>query len=143
MSEVPPILLSSVICERVIFDRITGSPSLIGIIQNINAPRFPVRFWQVVFFCEMTNGHGQTETKIRLVDEEQDDKAIFEQKGMVEFVNVQQTVTLAVNLQGLVFNHPGQFRFQLFCGEHLLGERRIECRQVTLRPDETPPQSHP
>ncbi len=130
MSEVPPILLSAVICDKVIFDRVTGNPSLISIIQNINAPRYPLRYWQIVFFCELTNGHGLTETTIKLVDETQGEKAIFQQTGNVEFKDVQQVVTLAVNLQGVVFHHPGPYRFQLYAGDHLLGERRITCRLV-------------
>ena len=130
MAEVPPILLSAVICDKVIFDKMTGSPSLISIIQNINAPRYPVRYWQLVFFCELTNGHGTTNTKVRLVDEQEDEKVIFEQAGTVEFKDVKQIVTLAVNLQGMVFAHPGEYRFQLLAQEHLLGERRIICRLV-------------
>jgi len=130
MTEVPPIILSAIICDKVIFDKMSGSPSLINIIQNINAPRYPVRYWQLVFFCEMTNGHGTTNTKIRLIDEQQDDKMIFEQSGQVRFKDVKQIVTLAVNLQGVVFQHPGEYRFQLFSDEQLLGQRRIVCRKV-------------
>ena len=70
MTEVPPILLSAIICEKVIFDRITGMPSIINIIQNINAPTYPVRYPSLVFFCELTNGHGKTKTTIRLVEEQ-------------------------------------------------------------------------
>jgi len=133
MSEVPPILVSAIVCDRVIFDKITGSPSLISIIQDINAPRFPVRYWQLVFFCELTNGHGKTKTRVCLIDEGERDKVIFEQAGTVEFMDVKQTVMLAVNLQGIMFQHPGEYRFQLFCEGLLLGERRIQCRQVTKR----------
>jgi len=132
MTEVPPILLSAIICERVIFDRITGMPSLINIIQNVNAPGYPVRYSQLVFFCELTNGHGQTKAMIRLVDLHKDEKIIFEQRGMVQFKDVQQVVSLALNLQGIVLPQPGEYRFQLFADENLLGERRIICRQIKL-----------
>jgi len=134
MSEVPPILLSAVICERVIFDRITGSPSLINIIQGINAPKYPVRYWQLVFFCELTNGHGKTETDLRIVDATHEDKVIFTQRGSVEFKDVQQVVTLAVNLQGLIVPEPGEYHFQIFSAGQLLGERRIICREVKKPP---------
>lgn len=129
MSSVPPILLSSVICDRVIFDKITGMPSLINIIQSINAPKYPIRN-VLVFFCELTNGHGLTQTTIRLISSQKEDKVLFEQKGNVEFGDVQQIVTLAVNLQGVVFPEPGEYRFQLFAGNQLVGERRVICRKV-------------
>jgi len=128
MNSVPPILLSSVICDRVIFDKITGMPSLINIIQSINAPKYPIRN-VLVFFCELTNGHGPTQTTIRLIGS-QEDKVLFEQKGKIEFKDVQQIVTLAVNLQGVVFPEPGEYRFQLLADNQLVGERRIICRKV-------------
>ena len=59
---------------------------------------------------------------------------IFERAGTVRFEDVKQIVTLAVNLQGLVFPHPGEYRFQLLAGGSLLGERRILCRKVELPP---------
>jgi len=130
MSEVQPILLSAVICNRVIFDKFTGMPSLIDIVQNISAVKFPARHGQLVFFCEMTNGHGETKTTVRLVDVKQDEKVIFEKDGMVKFNNVKQVVTLAINLQGVVFERPGEYRFQIFADEYLLGERRIDCRKA-------------
>lgn len=134
MTEVPPILLSAIICERVIFDKITGMPSIINIVQNINAPKYPVRYPSLVFFCELTNGHGRTKTTIRLVEEQEEEKVIFEQKGTAEFKDVKQVVSLALNLQGIVLPREGEYRFQLFAEDYLLGERRIVCRKVTLPP---------
>ncbi|MBN1392759.1 MAG: hypothetical protein JW947_08165 [Sedimentisphaerales bacterium] len=136
MTEVPPILLSAIICEKVIFDKITGMPSIINIIQNINAPKYPVRYPSLVFFCELTNGHGRTKTTIRLIEEQgsegREDKVIFEQKGEGEFKDVKQVVSLALNLQGMVLPHEGEYRFQLFAEDYLLGERSLICRKITL-----------
>lgn len=134
MSEVPPVLLSAIVCDRVIFDRLTGMPSLINILQALNSPKFPVRSAQLVFFCELTNGHGKTQTKVRLVDVEKDEQVVFEKSGTVEFKDVKHVLSLAVALQGLVFEHPGEYRFQIFAGEHLLGERKILCRKITIHP---------
>jgi len=140
---VGPILLSVIVCDRVIFDRISGMPSIINIVQTINAQKFPVRHDQLIFFCEMTNGHGNTNMKIRLVDTENQDKAIFEQAHMVDFKDVRQIVTVATNLMGVVFRHTGEYRFQLFANDTLLGERAITCRQVTLPPQEQKPPNPP
>lgn len=132
MTEVPPILLSAMICERVIFDRITGMASLINVVHSINSPKYPMRSY-LVFFCELTNGHGKAQTRIRIVDTQQEDKVIFEQHGQVEFKDVRQVVTLGVNLQGIGFTKPGEYRFQIFAEDQLLGERRLTCRQVKPR----------
>ena len=138
MANVAPILLSAIICDRVIFDKLTGMPSVINIIQTINAPRFPVRHEQLIFFVELTNGHGKTNTKVRLVDSSQQDKILFEQTGAIEFKDVKQIVTLAINLRGIVFHKPAEYRFQLLAEDTLLGERRILCRQIDLPPQKRP-----
>ncbi len=132
MADIQPILLSAITCNRVIFDKVSGMPSVIDIVQMINAPRYPARHPQIVFFCELTNGHGTTNTQVRLVDDQDEEKIVFERGGTVRFENVKQIVTLAVNLQGIVFPRPGEYRFQLFAGGSLLGERRITCRKIDL-----------
>ncbi len=139
MSEIPPILLSAITCDRVIFDRITGMPSVINIVQMVNAPQFPVRHSELVFFCELTNGHGETDVEIRLVDLEDDDKILFQQTKTVDFKDVRHVLTLALRMQGIVFPEPGEYRFQLYANNCLLGERRIVCREVTM-PSQQPPQ---
>jgi hypothetical protein len=143
MEHVGPILLSAIVCDRVIFDRISGMPSIINIVQTINAQKFPVRHDQLIFFCEMTNGHGNTRMKIRLVDTENQDRVIFEQGQTVDFKDVRQIVTVAINLMGIIFHHTGEYRFQLFANETLLGERAVTCRQVTLPPQEPKPPNPP
>ena len=134
MADLAPMLLSAIICDRVIFDKITGMPSLINIIQNVNVPKFPVRHTSLIFFCELTDGHGLTKSSVRLVDVQNDEKVLFEQHGNVEFKDVKQVVSLDVNLQGIVFEKPGEYRFQIFANDRLLGERRIICRQVEMPP---------
>ncbi|MFI4912113.1 MAG: DUF6941 family protein [Sedimentisphaeraceae bacterium JB056] len=140
MSEIPPILLSAITCDRVIFDRITGMPSVINIVQMVNAPQFPVRHSELVFFCELTNGHGETEVEIRLVDLEEDDRILFQQKKSVDFRDVRHVLTLALRMQGIVFPEPGEYRFQLYANNCLLGERRIVCREVNMSNNQQPPQ---
>ena len=46
-----------------------------------------------------------------------------------------------VNLQGIVFPHPGEYRFQLYAGGALLGDRRIICRKINMPPKPGPTQS--
>jgi len=129
MTGLQPILLSAITCNRVILDKVSGMPSVIDIVQTVNAWRYPARCPQIVFFCELTNGHGTTAVRVRLVDS-QEERVIFEKDGTVAFEDVRQIVTLAMDLHGIVFPSPGEYRFQLFTGGDLLGERRIMCRKV-------------
>ncbi len=133
MNAISPILLSAITCDRVIFDRITGMPSIINIIQVVNASKFPIRNSQLVFFSELTNGHGETDIQINLINVEEEDRVLFSQSKKVVFKDVRHVLTLALNMHGIVFPEPGEYRFQLFTNGKLLGERRIVCRRVELQ----------
>lgn len=130
MSDIPPVLLSAITCDRVIFDRISGMPSVINIVQTVNSTQYPVQNSQLVFFCELTNGHGSTELEVRLVNVEDEDNSLFLQKKEVFFKDVRHVLTLALNMQGVLFPKPGEYRFQLFANGQLLGERRVICKKV-------------
>ena len=134
MTGIQPILLSAITCHRVILDKVSDMPSVIDIVQTISAPSYPARCPQIVFFCELTNGHGATEARIRLIEAQEEEKALFEREATVEFGDVRQIVTLAIDLHGVVFPRAGEYRFQLFTGGLLLDERRITCREVKSPP---------
>ena len=143
MTQIQPILLSTITCNRVILDKVSGMPSVIDIVQAINALSYPARCPQIVFFCELTNGHGTTAVRVRLVDSQDEEKVLLEKDGTVGFEDVRQIVTLAMDLHGIVFPHPGECRFQLFTGGLLLGERRIVCRTVVPQQEARPSDQRP
>lgn len=126
-----PIVLSILTCGRVIFDKMTGLASIVDIVSNINAPKFPIR-QNICFFCELTNGHGKCSVKLKVVKSDETDKVLFEQERPLEFKDVKQIVSFAANLQGCPFPEPGEYRFQLFADSKFLAERRILCRKVEL-----------
>lgn len=134
MTEVAPILLSIIACERVVVDKISGMCFVNGIVQTINAPKYPARHARIVFFAELTNGHGQVYFSVKLVDVREDDEVVWEaSKIPVNFKDVKQNGNIVLDLQGLVFPHEGEYRFQLLVGEQCLGERRIVCRKIELK----------
>ena len=130
----PPVLLTAIVCERVIFDRLGGRPSLIDVLQVISFPKYPARQARLTLFCEMTNGHGEVSVVIRLVDVKQDEKVLLEQNVKTKFIDVRQVVGLCYGFEGVVFQQPGEYRFQIYAGANLLGERRIICRESKKKP---------
>ncbi|KPL24430.1 MAG: hypothetical protein AMJ75_03760 [Phycisphaerae bacterium SM1_79] len=128
----PPVLLSVIICDMVIIDRITDKPSIIGAFETISAPQYPARHPRLALFCQLTNGHGKAEITVRLVDVQQEDKTLF--KGTVEhkFRDVREVSNLTFDIGGIVFPHSGEYRLQVYTGTEFLGERRVICRQIEL-----------
>lgn len=128
----PPVLLSVIICDLVIIDRITDKPSIIGAFETISAPRYPARHPRLALFCQLTNGHGRAKVAVRLVDVQKEDKALFEGVVEQEFRDVRQVANLTFDIGGIVFPHSGEYRLQVYAGTEFLGERRITCRQIEL-----------
>lgn len=128
----PPVLLSIIICDQVIIDSITRNVSIIAAFETISAQKYPARHPRLALFCQLTNGRGKTKITLRLVDVQQEDEIMFEQTVEQEFKDVRQIANFAFNIGGIVFPHPGEYRFQIYAGTELLGERRIICREIEL-----------
>lgn len=127
MAQIPPVVLSTVVCERVLFDAPTKTSSLIGIIDRIFAPQYPIRFPRLFFFAEMTNGHDMTEIEVRLVDAQNDEKIVIQQKTFINFPDVKSIVSVVLAFEGLAFNQPGEYYFQLFAAGQIVSSRRLIC----------------
>jgi hypothetical protein len=128
----PPILLSAIICDMVILDAIMKRPSIIGVFETISAPSYPARHPWLAFFCQLTEGRSKTKVTVKLVDVQQNDAMMLEQKVEQEFIDVRQVANLIFNFGGIVFPHSGEYRFQIYAGTEILGERRIICSEVKL-----------
>ena len=142
MAQVPPVVLSTIVCERVLFDAPTKTSSLIGIIDRIVAPQYPIRFPRLFFFAEMTNGHDATEVEVRLVDANNDEKIILSQKAQIKFPDVKSNVSVVLVFEGLGFNQPGEYYFQLFAAGQILSSRRMVCL-LAQRPPQKNEQQNP
>jgi len=130
MPQIQPIPLSTIICERVLLDAPTKTSSVIGIIDRIFSPQYPIRFPRLFFFAEMTNGHDTTELEVRLVDAQNDEKIILQKKATVKFPDVKSIVSVVMAFEGLAFAHPGEYFFQLFAAGQILTSRRLLCLLV-------------
>lgn len=128
----PPILLSAIICDRVILDAITHQPSIIGAFETLSAPKYPARHARLAFFCQLTNGHGRMSITIRLVDIQQEEEPLFEKKVEQKFKDARRVENLTFSIEGVRFPHPGEYRFQIFADGTLLNERRIICREIQV-----------
>ena len=131
----PPVLLSAIVCDQVIIDARTNKASVTGIFENISAPKYPARHPRLAFFFELTNGRGKTVLTIRLVDVQQEDKTLWECTVEQVLKDVRQVVNSTFDISGIQFPHPGEYRFQIYVGKDLLGERRIVCAEVEVTED--------
>ncbi|MBN1123845.1 MAG: hypothetical protein JXA82_02480 [Sedimentisphaerales bacterium] len=136
----PPILLSAVLCDTVILDRITGKASVIGIFSVINSRKYPARHPKMSLFCEMTGGRGKMPVTAQLIDLHDDEKILVKQSVDVDFSDPLAVNGIIIDFIHIPFPHSGEYRFQIYAGHEYCGERRIICQVVRGeegdRPDE-------
>ena len=132
----PPEVLSLIVCDQIITDRLTGKQSLIGMFSVIHAARVPVHHPQLSVFTALTGGHGRVTLMIRIVDANEARRPLVEGQGQVQFNNPLAVANLALQFHGLVFVEAGEYRVQLLCDGELLREARM--RVVQAKPPKAP-----
>ncbi|NOT00134.1 MAG: hypothetical protein HOP29_05860 [Phycisphaerales bacterium] len=144
-----PDVLSLIVCDQIITDRITGKQSLIGMFSRIHATRFPATQPQLCVHVSLTDGRGSTPLTLKIVDSEESRDPIVQGQGVVEFGNPRAVANLALQFFGLVFPSPGEYRVQLFASGTLLREARLELlpakrmKAPPAPPSEPPAESPP
>ena len=138
-----PDVLSLIVCDQIITDRLTGKQSLIGMFAKVHAAGFPVAHPQLSVFVALTDGYGEVELLIRIVDANDDRPPIVEGKGKVNFKNPRAIANLALCFHGLRFPEPGEYRVQLYSNGELLREARLEMVRVKARPRGRPEEPDP
>ncbi len=142
MDDVDPDVISLLICDQIITDRMTGKQSLIGLFSTIHATHFPATQPQLCVHLSITDGYGKTPVVIRVVDSEDARPPIVEGKGIVDFKNPRAIANLSLQFYGLVFPEPGDYRVQLLSNGTLMREGRLRLMQAKQRPGTSnPPRS--
>ncbi len=126
----PPDVLSLILCDQIITDRMTGKQSLIGMFSNVHAWRFPASHHQLCVFAALNEGYGETELVLRIVDSEEARPPIVEGKGIVNFKTPRAIANLSLQFHGLTFPQPGEYRVQLFSKGALLRETKLNLTKV-------------
>ncbi len=136
---VKPDVLSLLVCDQILVDRLTGKTSLIGLFSNIGATQFPVRHPQLWVFAALTDGHGRTPLELRVVDADDARPPVAHGAATLEFNNPRAVACLNLHFAGLVFPEPGQYRVQLRCHGELLREARLQLSKIVKRQKPPPP----
>lgn len=129
-----PDVLSLIVCDQIIADRLTGKQSLIGMFSRIHAAQFPATQPHLCIYVALTDGRGKTPMVIRVVDSDDVRPPVVRGQGVVDFKNPRAVANLSLQFYGLVFPEPGQYRVQISCHGTLLREARLELVRARRRP---------
>lgn len=120
-----PALVSILVCDQVIDDKLTGKKSAIGIFNTIVVPQAPLTIHQCAILASLTEISGHTELELRLI-RDSDNEVLFSSKGGVEAPTPLAVVDLLFAMHGVRIPEAGPYAFELLCGGTLLGRRRFQ-----------------
>lgn len=121
----PPDVLAMILAENILQELATNKFYIQGTFSHIYAKEFPAVYWLNVYLA-LTDGHGRTEIKIRLVDVDEASDPILEHALMVDFRDPLQVVETVFAIRGVQFPAPGEYRIQVFGAGQPLRERRLQ-----------------
>ncbi|MGD8453053.1 MAG: hypothetical protein PVJ57_14640 [Phycisphaerae bacterium] len=127
----PPTLVSLLICDQVIDDKITSKKSAIGLFNAILVPKMPATINQMVVLASLTEIESRIELELRLV-RDADNQVLFHTHGPIAAPSPLAIVDLVFTMRGTRITAPGQYAFEVLCASELLGRRRF---QVIQRPN--------
>ena len=135
----PPTLVSLLICDQVIDDKLSNKKSAIGLFSVIVVPQMPAAIHQMAVLASLTEISGKTQVELRLM-RDADNSPIFTSQGYVNAPNPLAVVDLLFHLRGIRIQAAGQYAFEVLHKAELLGRRRF---QLVVRTPPRPPQSPP
>lgn len=124
----PPTYLGMVICDNVLQDPESKKYFLLGTATVTYAAAFPARHEKLCIYAVLTDLRGQSNVQLRLVHVDSnsvDDTHIMAISGEVSAPDPLAVAELVFSLRNLMFPKAGEYRFQLYSGDALLGERRF------------------
>jgi hypothetical protein len=132
---VTPYPLAMVICDLAWRDPGTGKHTLLGCFSAVMGPSFPLSVLSLGLYIALTDGRGKLPIRIRIVDVDESREAILESELEIEFTDPRMIAEVCLNVPGLTFPEPGEYRCQAFAGNEFLMERRILAVRVGDKPD--------
>ena len=96
------------LCDLTIREHGTGKISLIGVFENISAPRFPVVHRALSVYAKLTDAEG--DYVIRL----EDSHVVAQGTLTATFADRMSPGELIFNLENLGLERPGRYEFRLY-----------------------------
>ena len=128
-----PTLVSLLICDQVIDDKITNKKSAIGLFNTVLVPKVPTTLHQIVVLASLTEIESRVVLELRLV-RDADNVVLFQTHGPIEAPTPLATVDLLFALHGIRIAAAGQYAFEMFCAGEMLGRRRFQVLHRPPRP---------
>ncbi|HBI46936.1 MAG TPA: hypothetical protein DDY78_29400 [Planctomycetales bacterium] len=133
-----PDVLAMVLADAVLGDLVSKKLFIQGTYSAIFGRDFPLVCPAIVVYAAITNGHGKTLIELRVVDVDAEHEPLGKAGILMDFADPLVVADAVFAISPVVFPGPGEYRLQLYMGNHLLRERRLQVIPVPMPPSEHP-----
>lgn len=130
-----PTLVSLLICDQVIDDRLSNKKSAIGLFNAVMVGRMPATLSQMVVMASLTEIRRQALIELRIM-RDSDNQILFQAQQEIGAESPLATVDLVFALQGIRIPTADQHAVELGCSGEILGRRRFYVYERTQEADE-------
>ena len=107
----PPKCKAILLCDQVIIDSLTGKPSVIGIFGGFNAPSFPGQTAPFTAFLQLTDGIGEYQITIEILDLQEEAVIARAQGPPINFPDRAMKMNCFIAVPPLPLAHAGRYDF--------------------------------
>ena len=117
--------LAMLVCDHVYIDPYTGKRSALGIFSTFFANAFPTPLPAFAVYAAITECHGPLALRMQVVDANEEYEPLVHMKGDIPVSDPLAVLELNFAVAGMQIPRPGEYRVQLYAGDHPLIERRL------------------
>jgi hypothetical protein len=128
-----PIVIGLLLCDRVIVDRDTNSPSAIGIFTGLAVEHFPSDSQRFSVLSVLTDAQGDGRCRLavyRLDEHWLRQEEIYATEHMLRFPDRFAVVNFHLRLRTIRFPVSGSYEFVLFVDADEIAHRRVRVYQA-------------
>ncbi|MGF1678566.1 MAG: hypothetical protein ACFCUX_05160 [Candidatus Methylacidiphilales bacterium] len=112
-----PDLQCALVCEDVRLE-VSGSNTLVGVINTIAAPQLPIRLIKLCVFTRWCSGEGSFQQTTRMLD--QNENTMAQTRTPFRLAGEENHATNVAVFGGLEFTEPGAYPVEILLDEELV-----------------------
>lgn len=137
-----PFPLALVVCDHIWRDPYSGKVNLLGTFNAIASTTFPLIQPVLSVYVALTDGQGEMEVRLRLIDVDDASEPIFDFNTAVNFGDPRIVGEIEFSRTHVAFPVPGEYRLQLYANHEFLMERRLIALHMGHDAPPPPPPPH-
>jgi len=126
--------LSIIVCDEIYRDERTKKQIIVGTFNRIGATEFPVRHPKMSVLVSVTNGRGNYELKVTVVNASTE-ALLMEVSGPFTMNSPLDIIDINLEIVGIIFPSPGKYWVNVEADGNLIASRPVRVEKVDKPPE--------